>query len=488
MTGTLRIAADARLQIAYSVGELQNLVTPFITAIATTLEQSTDLERAVLDAAHSFPDAAACFIIEPSRIAETFSLSDEHLFAERRVSRLRIITDDDTYSVEIGSASDLQVLQQVLYTGSVGQFALNDRSPDLGEPARELLQQLSGLGVVTDAPAGAGCFASADAPGIHRLQHASLLYRSRTSGVLVDPHMHSSYRPGELRSDVLRDAVATRVDAILISHFHEDHFFLSTLLMFPLDTPIVVPKVPRGTIICGDMERILHDCGFTNVVAVDWFSPPIIFGDIAVHVLPFYGEQPLRFDESKHPDLRNWGNTYFIETEAYSSWFLIDSGSDRRGSMEDVAHYVSKRFGRVDTILSNLRRFSLQSPFYINGGLNWLTLSPAQMRNFRGMRQDCITLGPEGVAAICRIVDAKHYLPYAHWWGELGEEARSGLDTPGQEEVALVSELGRRLVAAGSRTQILNWAVGDGFVSRGRGQFLHERIVNSTGHSGGSAW
>ncbi len=115
------------------------------------------------------------------------------------------------------------------------------------------------------------------------------------------------------------------VDAILISHFHEDHFFLSTLLMFPLDTPIIVPKVPRSTIICADMMELLRNCGFRNVSAVDWYSEPLRFGDIEIQVLPFYGEQPLRFDASAHPDLRNWGNTYVIRAPDFSSWFLIDS-------------------------------------------------------------------------------------------------------------------------------------------------------------------
>lgn len=170
------------------------------------------------------------------------------------------------------------------------------------------------------------------------------------------------------------------------------------------------------------------------------------------------------------------GNTYVIETEAYSSWFLIDSGADALGSMEEVAYHVRDKIGRIDVVLSNLRLFTLYTPFYINGGLNWLTLSPRQLREFVSMRSHCITLGPAGVANVCKTVHARHYLPYAHWWGELGEDAASGLDTPGQEERAVLMTLGDELRRVDAPTTILPWHIGDGFVAAPNGQLRHAPI------------
>src|SRR4028119_1012941 len=114
---------------------------------------------------------------------------------------------------------------------------------------------------------------------------------------------------------------------------------------------------------CEDMQSRLESLGFKNVIAVDWYAEPIVVGDVEINVLPFYGEQPLvpEYNKPKHPDLRNWGNTYLLHTEYYTSWFLIDSGSDPMGSMVQVAEYVKQKFGMVDLVLSNFQPLSYNS-------------------------------------------------------------------------------------------------------------------------------
>ena len=116
--------------------------------------------------------------------------------------------------------------------------------------------------------------------------------------------------------------------------------------------------------------------------------------------------------------------------------------------MEEVAHFVKNALGRVDFVVGRLRRCTLDSPFYINGGLNWLTLSPSQVRDFRAMRSHSVTLGPAGVAAICRIVDARHYLPYSSGWGELGAIPRLQSSTVQEDETSLLHELESELCPA----------------------------------------
>jgi hypothetical protein len=150
---------------------------------------------------------------------------------------------------------------------------------------------------------------------------------------------------------------------------------------------------------------------------------------------------------------------------------LIDSGSDSRGSMIDVATHVRRKCGAVDFSLSNLRPFRIASPLYINGGLNWLTLSPDQIGAFGAMKEHCIiTLGPAGVADICNLVDARYYLPYAHWFGELGRSGDVAADTPGHSEMSLLAWLGDALRQRSASTEIIPWQIGDGFVLHpGRG-------------------
>ena len=308
-------------------------------------------------------------------------------------------------------------------------------------------------------------------PGIYRLQHACLLYRTKQTGLLIDPHLHSMYSHLQ-DGDIGYASLGGKVNAIAITHFHGDHWSLSSLMMFPRDTPIIVPSIPTATVICGDMRAMLEKCGFTNVLTPEWYSV-LELSDMRVHILPFYGEQPLRDEAPRDGRLRNWGNTYLVETEDYSSWLLVDTGYDAMGSMVDVAQEVHGRVPKLDVVLSNLRRFSPQGPLYINAGLNWLTLTPSQLVRFGQMRNHCLTLGPDRVAEICRIVNASFYLPYAHWWGPIGHTGEPGAGAPGEQETELVEELRCRLEECGGSSAIVPWRIGDGFVARPGRQLAH---------------
>jgi L-ascorbate metabolism protein UlaG (beta-lactamase superfamily) len=435
-------------------------------------------EDSVLGAADAYPEAARHFVIDRGHTEDSFSLRDEHLFGEWTLHSLQAFTPAFSLEIDLtkGSLPYCEIKQSIelCSSGTYDQTAIRTR---LGDYAKPFFESMLAQGLLMEGKR-ANPFGSANRPGVFRLQHAALLYRSPHAGVLVDPHLHSSYRPA-IETDLHRDHLEGIVDAILISHFHEDHWSLSTLMSFSKDLPIVVPKVSRSTIICGDMRKMLRHLGFRNVISVDWYSEPLIFGDIEVHVLPFFGEQPLRFEQSKHSSIRNWGNTYVIRTSDYTSWFLIDSGADALGSMTEVAEHVHSRFGPIDLVLSSLRRFHVRNYFYINGGLNWLTLSPSQLLNFGTMRDHCITLGPDGVAEVCKIVDAAYYLPYAHWWGDVGAVGGNRINLPGQSEGDLLAELRVALSYARTRTRIVEWNIGDQFVALPNGTDFCLEMIRS---------
>src|SRR5262249_49487215 len=130
------------------------------------------------------------------------------------------------------------------------------------------------------------------------------------------------------------------------------------------------------------------------------------------------------------------------------------SGNDPTGTMAEVACDVVQRFGPIDFVLSNLRTFAPQNAMYISGGHYWLSLTPDQMRRFHAMADHSLTLGPRGVAEGCDIVGARHYLPYAHWWGEVGGD-------PFDDERSSVDALEHALGA----TRIVRWKIGDWFAA-----------------------
>jgi hypothetical protein len=475
MAPTVVFSENTSLVVEYSTRDLLTVTRPFIEQVAARVKRTGELEESIMRSADAFPQAAQYFRIEPGEIDETFGLRDEYLYKDWIPGTLKVYVPPSLYEIPLsGQLEENLQVRELLELCSSGLYpsAMLRRRLSAGS---EILDALMNAGALVEKERNSHQFPLAGSPGIYRLQHASLLYRTETTGILVDPHLHSSFG-ARIKSDVYRDQLQGKVDAVLISHFHEDHWFLSTLLMFPRETPIVVPKVPRSTVICGDMVRLLCSFGFCNVIAVDWNSPPLRFGDIEVYVLPFYGEQPLRYDTPKQPDIRNWGNTYAIRTSSYTSWFLIDSGSDALGSMTEVAHEVRRRIGRIDFLLSNLRRFAITTPLYINQGLNWLSLSAPQIKKFASMHPHCITLGPNGVADVCQTVEARYYLPYAHWWGELGEVAKPNIDTPGQHEEDLVRELQSCIQERRGFTKIIPWHIGDAVVAGSRKDFQHVSI------------
>ncbi|MDC0668585.1 MBL fold metallo-hydrolase [Nannocystis radixulma] len=453
----VRVTENVTFRISYPQHEWLETLQPFIADVGERIVATGDLKRSVLAARAAHPRAAEFFVIDPETVQESFALRPEFLFAEWEASALLIREGESFSEIDLGDVEGgLTTLRSIFSLAACG---VHDRATirrRLVEPQRLVFDLLMEDGLFTEAASRPSRLLRL-ASGVHRLQHASLLYRSRTTGILVDPHLHSQF--GAQATDFDRRDLEGTVDAILITHFHEDHWCLSTLLMFPRDTPIVVPKVPRSSTICGDMAALLRRCGFVNVFAVDWWDPPLKFGEFEVHVLPFYGEQPLRFEHPSDANLRNWGNTYVIRNEDYSSWILVDSGNDARGSMRAVAERVRERVGPIDMVLSNLRSFCVFSPLYIDGGMYWTTLSPAQKERLPSMGSHLLTLAPSGVAEVCAAVDAAFYLPYAHWWGEPGSVP--GVHGAPETEGVLLGELDGHLRAVGARTRIIAWGIGD---------------------------
>jgi hypothetical protein len=460
------LSRRTKFRIGYTQDRLIGSLRPFIIRLAERISETQSLDASVQETLAHFPRVQRYFDLQPGLIDKTFQLRNEFLFADWSINELDVLGSERPFKLELAQATHVQLRQ-------LGEFLLHcatgDRSTKglrnpLDDELKAVCARMIDNGDLVEREEDTRLpFAPAGQPGVFRLQHASLLYRSRLAGVLVDPHLHSSFNNSHGR-DITPADLLGKVNAVLISHFHGDHWFLPSLMMFPRDTLIVVPKVPGPSIICGDMKKMLEALGFINVVAADWYSEPIRVEDIEIFVLPFFGEQPLRYERPNDMRLRNWGNTYLIRCPFYTSWFLIDSGADAEGSMLEVSDWVRAKFPRIDFVLSNLRRFCVVHPIYINGGLNWLTLSPDQIRRFHTMKGHCITLGSQNVARICKTIGARYYLPYAHWWGELNAIPRTSEDTPGEDEMQLLSKLQEHLAEVGAPTRIVNWNIGGGFI------------------------
>jgi L-ascorbate metabolism protein UlaG (beta-lactamase superfamily) len=474
MSSPLGIPFAASVSVETRNTALVASLRPFIDQVARGYEATRDLAASVGAASAAHPALAARFDLQPDR----FGLAEPYLLpAEDPVTEVSFVNHrrERRLSVEIESGEDLRNVAAVLRACNDGPGA----GGALDAGCEELLAGLTEMQFLEPHPSYPLRFQPGDLPGVFRLQHACLLFRSLTTGVLIDPQFHS-YSPPELDTTIPGSDLGGQVDAILISHSHGDHFSLASLMLFPRDIPIIVPHVPTPTVLCPDMAGQLRAAGFTRVIEGRWFGPPIVVGDIEISCLPFYGEQPLLTERPRRSELRNWGNTYFVRTPQLGAWVLIDSGNDHLGKMVEVAEQVARVHGAPDLLLSNLRRFAVgggsSNPFYVQGnGEYWLSLAPAQMHRFSQMNGDVLTLGPSGVAEVCRVAQAREFLPYASWWLPLAEAD--------PEEQQLCGQLAAGLEAHSARTRIGRWTVGDGYLARPGGGF-HRRGCLSARRNG----
>ncbi|MEM9492795.1 MAG: MBL fold metallo-hydrolase, partial [Myxococcota bacterium] len=304
-------------------------------------------------------------------------------------------------------------------------------------------------------------------PGIYRREHASLLICSETTAIAVDPIGLELSLPGI--ADAPLDTVhpitgaPTGVDAVVITHSHDDHFHLPSLLRsVAADCPVLVPEVPRPSLLTRvDLAAALAALG-QRVVSMPWYTTHTV-GDITIEAVPFYGEQPTRLAPGPPPDMRNWGNCYRITTPQLSALILVDSGCDPLGDMVEVARRCRREHGPVDIALSCLRSFA--SPFF--GGLPyyWAALPLDQLGQlWRQLGRDALpatTAGAIGTAAVCAAAGARYFLPYAHGFAGVGQAIDDvGWGAGEPAEHALLAELSQLLSERGATTEVRSWQPG----------------------------
>jgi L-ascorbate metabolism protein UlaG (beta-lactamase superfamily) len=215
-----------------------------------------------------------------------------------------------------------------------------------------LLSQLEEAGLLTDAEPAPPDRGLLEAP-LTFMGHNAVVVRSGSHAVLIDPMLmpHSDTFPAGYQPLTVGDIGP--VDAIVITHSHPDHFDPATLLRFPPQTTVVVPRLEAETFLSFAMGERARELGFTDVRELGW-GESVTIGNIEVHALPFYGEQPTD-GEVLHPEIRNAGNTYLVRTPALAAAFLADSGRDGLGDSKTMAAEARARMGAVDVVFCGYR-------------------------------------------------------------------------------------------------------------------------------------
>ncbi len=274
-----------------------------------------------------------------------------------------------------------------------------DGDADLHHDMRALLRAMRNENLLEEVrdPAPLAEMANAD---LTFVGHNTVMVRSGSTRVLVDPLFfpRAATYPAEYQPLSIGDVGSP--DAVLITHSHPDHFDPGSLLRIPPETLMIVPYVERETLLAVAMAERLRELGFTRVHVLEWGQSNAV-GDIEIHALPFYGEQPTDHDVL-HPTVRNAGNTYLVRTPTFSAVFLADSGRDGQGDVKQVASRAREKMGPVDVVFAGYR--------------GWLTY-PAQ-HLFSSVTRFLLFVPPALWSVRQKImIDADDALDVAERWG-----------------------------------------------------------------------
>lgn len=184
------------------------------------------------------------------------------------------------------------------------------------------------------APRGSGLTAT-------WVNHATFLLQTPHGNLLTDPVFSDRASPvswaGPRRvhaPGVAFDALP-RIDVVLVSHDHYDHFDLPSLrFLARVHQPLFIAPLRH--------RPLLAAAGATRIVELDWWQSHQPWPDVAVTVTPTRHWSRRRIGGTNH---RLWGG-FYVRTASHRVWFLGDSGYD-----SDLFRLVGQRCGAPDLAL-----------------------------------------------------------------------------------------------------------------------------------------
>ncbi|WP_394849408.1 MBL fold metallo-hydrolase [Pendulispora brunnea] len=171
---------------------------------------------------------------------------------------------------------------------------------------------------------------------VRYLGHACILAESRQTSVLFDPLVPHKGVPG-LERIGFADLPDT-IDYAVITHNHQDHVLLETLLQLRHKIRhLVVPSNSPGSLADPSLKLMFRKLGFRNVIALDEMEA-LEFEGGSITALPFLGEHGDLDVRSKAAHLLRLGGRAIL------------CAADSNNLEPELYNHVRNMVGRVDTV------------------------------------------------------------------------------------------------------------------------------------------
>jgi len=174
------------------------------------------------------------------------------------------------------------------------------------------------------------------------LGHAALMYRQNSQFFLVDPWLIPWFAEAPVPS--LWTSLLPKPAAIFLTHDHDDHVDPRTLLVFPKETPVIVPSRANRRALYYDYTSLLNGMGFTHIIELPHGESWKYDGGCVVSV-PFYGECSCELGLPR--------NCYLIADRGRNIFIPVDSGPTNSGDnmvKDGVIEALVGEYGPVDII------------------------------------------------------------------------------------------------------------------------------------------
>jgi L-ascorbate metabolism protein UlaG (beta-lactamase superfamily) len=229
---------------------------------------------------------------------------------------------------------------------------------------------------------------------IRTLGHASALVEWNGCSILIDPFV--SVMPSE--GGIERFTYASlpgKIDYVLVTHLHQDHFCLETLLRLRHRIGCLV--VPRSYgIFHGDisLKLLARKIGFPNVVELDALETIEVGPGAQVIAVPFLGE---------HADLAQGKTGYVIRAGHEQILF----GADSDCLDERMYEHLRRLLGPIQTVFLGME--------CVGGPLTWSCgpLLPVKPKYSHDQSRRCHGADSARAQKILRALDADHVYIYA---------------------------------------------------------------------------